>query len=470
MSDEIWQWGAQATAAAIGARKISAVDAVQAALDRMTAVNERINGVNLALTDAALGRAAEVDAALTAGFDLGPMAGVPVTVKDNVDQKGLANVNGVAGFEEVIAPADSPVITALERAGAIIIGRTNTPEFSLRWFTDNPVYGLTRNPWDDTLTPGGSSGGAASSVALGIGAVAHGSDLGGSLRYPAYACGVATIKPGLGRVPAYNPSAAVERPPAIQQMSVQGPIAREVADVRLALAVMSGRDPHDPMFAPAPLGGLRRDAPVRVAVTRAPEDLPIDPAVSEAVDQAAAHLTDAGYDVEEADPPHVRAMAEAWRILLVTESRVMLEGVMREKGTANIQAVLDAYGSTVPEIDLETYLKTVADRTRLQRDWALFMERYPLVLAPVSQETPFPQGEDLKGPARMAEMLEAQSLLYGINVLGLPSAAVPTHVHEGAPLGVQIIGQRFREDHCLDAAQAIETRAGILSRKLWARD
>lgn len=436
----------------------------------MAAVNDRVNGINVDLSEPALSRAVEIDAALGAGLDLGPMAGVPVTVKDNVDQEGLANVNGVAGFEEVIAPADSPVVTALERAGAIIIGRTNTPEFSLRWFTDNPVFGLTSNPWDDSLTPGGSSGGAAATIALGIGGVAHGSDLGGSLRYPAYACGVATIKPGYGRVPAYNPSAAVERPPAIQQMSVQGPLAREVRDLRLALAVMSGRDPHDPMWALAPLGGLRRDAPVRVAVTKAPEGLPIDPAVAQAVDQAAAHLTDAGYDVEEADPPHVRAMAEAWRVLLVTESRVMMEGVMREKGSADIQAVLDGYGSTVPEIDLKAYLETLADRTRLQRDWALFMERYPLVLAPVSQETPFPQGEDLKGAARVAEMLEAQSLLYGINLLGLPAAAVPTHVHEGAPLGVQIIGQRFREDQCLDAAQAIETRAGVLSHLLWARD
>jgi amidase len=466
---EPWRLSAADTAAAVRARRLTCVQAVESALSRLEAANGAVNAVTVPLAEPALEAARQADAAVRAGRPLGPLHGVPVTIKENVDQAGLPTPNGLPAFAELIAPADAPVVANLRRAGAIVIGRTNTPEFSYRWFTDNPLRGRTLNPWHPDVTPGGSSGGAAASVALGIGAIAHGNDLGGSLRYPAYACGVATIRPSLGRVPAYNPSAAEERPPMVQLMSVQGPLAREVRDVRLALAAMAQGDARDPWWVPAPLEGPPLPAPIRVAVTTAPAGVPCHPAVAAAIDAAAGHLAAAGYAVEAVDPPLVAEIARAWGVLLMTDTRAMTEAAMRRIGSPDFNAVYDGYVAGVPLLTLEDYIRALADRTRLLRAWSVFMEDYPLVLAPVSQVPPFPQGEDLLGAERVQRMLEEQSMLYAVNLLGLPAAAVPTGLHEGVPIGVQLIGRRFREDLCLDAAQAIEDAVGVLAHRLWER-
>lgn len=466
---ELWKLGALETAAAIRARKISALDAVGAAIDRMQAVNARVNAVTMDLSKTALEAAYRADRAQKDGHSGGALHGVPVTIKENVDQKGLANTNGVKAFAEKIAPDDSPVVSNLLKAGAIVIGRTNTPEFSLRWFTDNELRGRTDNPWSKDVTPGGSSGGGAAAVALGIGAIAHGNDLGGSLRYPAYACGVATVRPSLGRIPAYNPSAGEERALALQLMSVQGPIARSVRDVRAGLAAMSAPDHRDPWWVPAPLDGPVMPKPIRVAVTKTPAGIPCDPAVATAIDRAAAHLEAAGYAVEAVDPPLVAEIAEAWRNILNTDLRMLTHGAIRDYGSPTINKVLGADTNEEPPLDHPSYVRALADRTRLLREWNRFLDRYPLVLAPVSQVPPFPQDEDLKGPERMKQMLDEQSMLYVVNFLGLPSAAVPTGLHDGVPIGVQIVGPRFREDLCLDAAQAIEDAVGVLAEKLWAK-
>lgn len=470
MTEAIWCWSAVETAAAIRDGVITCRDAVEASLARLAECNGAVNAVTLDLSAAARAQADQADAALRAGLAPGPLHGVPVTIKENVDQKGLSNPNGVPAYESVIAPDHSPVVANVLKAGAIVIGRTNTPEFSLRWFTDNPLRGLTHNPWKAGVTPGGSSGGAAAAVALGIGHMGHGNDLGGSLRYPAYACGLATIRPSLGRVPAYNPSAPGERPPTLQLMSVQGPIAREVRDVRLTLAAMAGADARDPWWVPAPLEGPRLAPPIRVAVTKTPAGIACDPAVGAAIDAAARYLSDAGYAVEAADPPVVAEIAACWRRILLTDVRVMMEAMIRDKGSADINAVYDGYQSAAAPLDLDGYVKALAERTRYLREWNLFMARYPLVLAPVSQVPPYPQGEDLQGAARVKRILDEQAMLYGVNLLGLPAAAVPTGLHDGVPIGVQIIGPRFREDLCLDAAQAIESAVGVLARRLWDRD
>lgn len=464
--EPLWSMGAVDTAAAVRARDLSCVEVVEAAIARMHATNGRVNAVTLDLADQARVAARQADTVAASGVALGPLHGVPVTIKENVDQKGISNPNGVKAYEGVIAPDDLPVVANLRKAGAIVIGRTNTPEFSLRFFTDNPLRGLTRNPWRDDVTPGGSSGGAAAAVALGMGAIAHGNDLGGSLRYPAYCCGVATIRPSLGRVPAFNPSASGERPPTFQLMSVQGPIAREVRDVRLALHVMAQPDARDPWHTPAPLDGPRLAPPIRVALTTAPVGLAPHPAVKAALEVAARHLTDAGYAVEAVDPPHVAEIAQLWRSVLFTDAQALMEEAIRTKGSPAINAVYDSYRACTKPLDLKGYVAALARRAGLLRAWSEFMTRFPLILAPVSQVPPFPQGEDLKGPERMASLLDEQTMLYGVNLLGLPSAAVPTGLHDGLPVGVQIIGPRFREDLCLDAAEAIERAAGVLTRQL----
>ena len=177
----------------------------------MDEVNEKVNAVVVDLREEALIKAKQIDEKIQRNEDVGILSGVPITIKENVDVKGQSTTNGLKAVVDVIAENNSPVVQNLINAGGIIIGRTNTPEISYRWFTDNPLRGLTKNPWSEKITPGGSSGGAASSVALGIGDIAHGNDVGGSIRYPAYACGVTGIKPSFGRVPAYNASAKQER-------------------------------------------------------------------------------------------------------------------------------------------------------------------------------------------------------------------------------------------------------------------
>ena len=470
MTDELWRLGAVETARRIRDRDIGCREVMAAHLGRMAAVNPGVNAVVVDLTEAALIAAEAADRAVAAGEPLGPLHGVPVTIKENVDVEGQATPNGVAAFADVIAPADAPAVANLRRAGAIVIGRTNTPEFSYRWFTANSLRGATLNPWDAARCPGGSSGGAAASVALGIGAIAHGSDLGGSLRYPAYCCGVATIKPTLGRVPAYNPSAPGERTPAVQIMAVQGPIARNVEDARLGLEVMAGADARDPWQIQAPLVGARPSVPIRVAVADEPAGITADPRVRDAVAAAARHLEDAGYAVEQVKPPAVAEIADKWLALIMAEAAITMRPLAGDVSAPEFVSMLDVSIAAARPLDLKNYMKTLGDRTRLMRDWLLFLDDYPLVLGPVSQEPAFPCDLDLEGTEAFARILEAQRLLVAVNFLGLPAAAVPVGLGGGGlPTGVQIIGQPFREDLCLDAARAIEDRAGGLHDLLWEK-
>ncbi|OED38595.1 hypothetical protein AB833_18860 [Chromatiales bacterium (ex Bugula neritina AB1)] len=468
MTDQpLWQLSAVELAAKIRRGDISAVDAVASSIERLEECNSQVNAVTVSLAEAAMKQAEAADRQSESGTGLGVLHGVPVTVKENIDQRGLANTNGLPALEHNIATDDSPIVRNLRQAGAVIIGRTNTPEFSYRWFTDNPLRGKTLNPWNADLTPGGSSGGAASSVALGIGAIAHGNDLGGSLRYPAYACGVSTIKPGLGRVAAYNPTSAEERPPVLQMMSVQGPIAREVRDVRLALEVMAQPDYRDPWWVPAPLHGPQESGRIKVALTYGPQHSGCDPAVVSALDQAADHLAGCGYRVEKVDPPALAEGADMWRKLIGADTHQLMLSTMRKLGSEQIVQVAEVFSGFDIPADLKGYMELTAERTRIWREWAEFMEQYPIVLAPVSQRPPFTQGADENGPEAIRQLVLDQEMLYLVNLLGLPSASVPTGISNDTPMGVQLIGRRFREDQCLDAAQAIEDRTGVLVRGLW---
>ena len=201
---EFWQESAATLARRVRDRDSSAVEIAEAALARLDSVNPAINAVVAEFPDEALAAARAIDASVARGDDPGPLCGVPVTVKVNTDQKGHATTNGCRRQCDLVSAEDNPVVANLRKAGAVIIGRTNTPAFSLRWFTRNSLHGHTRNPRNPNLTPGGSSGGAAAAVTAGIGAIGHGTDIAGSIRYPAYACGVHGLRPTLGRVPATN--------------------------------------------------------------------------------------------------------------------------------------------------------------------------------------------------------------------------------------------------------------------------
>ena len=459
MQGQLWRWDAANLAQAIRTRAISARDAVSAALDRLAAVNPRINAIVETLGDEALAAATDADEQVRRGEPLGPLHGVPVTVKVNTDQRGHATTNGIVAFRDVIAPDDAPVAANLKKAGAIIIGRTNTPAFSWRWFTDNDLHGATLNPWNSAITPGGSSGGAAAALAAGIGAVAHGNDIGGSIRYPAYACGLAGIRPSFGRVPSFNPSAPEERPLSAQVMSVQGPLARRVRDLRLGLAAMAQFDPRDPWWVPAPLQGLPVARPIRVAVSADPGGLGVAPAVAAAIRQAAGWLAEAGYVVEEKEPPDFMAAVDAWRTILGTETRIGMLPMIEKYGDKAVRHMARYFDKLTPSLDLPSFAKALASRSTLLRAWMLFFEEYPLVLVPVSCEPPFPAGHDQGDDDTLDRLVTAQRAQFPAACLGLPGISVPTGIAAGLPMGVQLIAGRFREDLLLDAAEIIEARA-----------
>jgi amidase len=468
---EWWRNTAVEITAAIKDKKTSAEEVMTSHLARVDAVNGKLNAITVRLDDEALAGARAADAAQAAGEPLGSLHGVPVTIKENVDQKGFATTNGVEAFVDVVASDDSPVVANLRKAGAIPMGRTNTPEFSLRYFTDNTLRGQTLNPWNKGITPGGSSGGASSACASGMGPIAHGNDLGGSIRYPAYACGLVGIRPTMGRVPAFNPTQTEERPPTIQLMSVQGPHTRTVADCRLALAAMAARDPRDPWWVPAPLEGPAMHATPRAAICPDPGGLGVAPEVREAVMKAGDTLSDAGYQVTEIDLPDIMNAARNWMALLMAEVSELMEPSIRKYGSHKINRVLDNYqegldafyGNERPGEDRAAYMKGIAQRAGDLRDWSLLMEDHGVIVGPVSAEPPFPQNDDEVSGARTTEIFMANRLTYAMNLLGLPSVAVPTGVNDTVPMGVQIIAPRYREDMALDAAQAVEKVTGIMT-------
>jgi amidase len=461
MERELWRWDATELAAAIRTRKISSREATRSVLDRLAAVNPSINAVTVTFAEQAMTDAERADAVIRTGDRLGALHGVPVTIKENIDQADAATANGVVAFQDLVATTDSPPVANWKRAGAVIVGRTNTPALSLRWHTANELRGRTFNPWARERTPGGSSGGAAAAVAAGIAPLAHGNDLGGSVRYPAYCCGVAGIRPTLGRVPSYNATTTEERPLAHQIMSVQGLLARRVADVRLGLAAMAARDPRDPWWVPTPLDGPPVQPPIRVALTIDPAGFGTHPDVARALRTAGAALADAGYAVEEIDPPSVAAVYDVWAALVINEMRHVTLPYIRKHGGSELNRCMDLIFQQIPDVGLDRYIRALAERSKHLRDWMLFLERYPLVVGPVSGEPPFAVGFDLESVERTGSVLRAQALLVAVNMLGLPSAAVPVGPVNEVPLGVQVIGSRYREDLCLDAADAIETRHGL---------
>lgn len=456
-----WAMDATALAAEIARGRLSAREAVSATLDRLAAVNPRINAITLTTAEAALAQADAADAAQARGAALPPLHGVPVTTKINTDQAGLPTDNGIHAAAGLIAEIDSPVIANLKRAGAIVIGRTNAPVFSMRWFTDNSLHGQTFNPWDRGLTCGGSSGGAAAAVAAGIGPLSQGNDIGGSIRYPAYCCGVAGLRTTFGRVPAFNHSAKGARSLSSHLMAVAGPIARSVRDLRLGLAAMSPGSPHDTRWVDAPLAGPPQ--PRRAALAIDPLGDGVSPEVADAVQAAGRALVAAGYQVDEVAPPDVDGTAALWLRLALDDILSSLGPAIEAYGDDNARRSLRLLteGNTASG-SLADYLAALGERETRLRQWQLFLEQYPVVVMPVSAKPPLPIDYDLRDGATTAGLIAAQRPLLAISVLGLPAISVPAIHHPGRiPLGVQVVAGRYREDLCLAAAEAIEAHAGI---------
>ena len=459
---ELWELSAFELGTAIRDRTVSSREVVEAHLDRMEKVNADVNAVTVTLADEALSDADEADAAIARDEPTGPFQGVPMTVKETIDLAGSPTTHGVVAMADAVPPLDAPAVANLRAAGAIPIARTNAPDVGLRWDTDNALRGRTQNPWNPTRTPGGSSGGEAAALATGMTPLGVGSDLGGSLRWPSACCGTAALRPTLGRIPTATSLEPRDAPLTMQLMSVQGPMARRVLDLRIALEIMSRPSTRDPWYAPIPFAGPPLANPIRVAFATDPGGRGVDAAVAAGVRAAADVLADAGYTVEEVELPVVSEAAELWFTLVLTEVRGMwplLEAVISDGARRFLEDAL----TLVPPIDQAEYAAAFMARQGLARKWTEFQAHAPLVLGPVATQLPFAVGADLEGTDAVDALRGMLDLTVLCNCLGLPAVAMPTGTDGGLPLGAQIIGPRYREDLCLTAAWELERALGTLT-------
>jgi amidase len=452
MSD-LWRLTATDLAARIRSKQVSATEAAKDALARLDAVNAKINAVVDHRPAETLAEAARIDAMIARGENAGPLAGVPITIKVNTDQQGYATTNGLRLQKDLIAKQDNPVVANLRKAGAVIVGRTNTPAFSLRWFTRNSLHGHTKNPRDPSITPGGSSGGAAAATMAGIGAIGHGTDIGGSVRYPAYACGIHGLRPTLGRIPAWNASGA-ERHVGGQVMAVSGPLARSITDVKLAFGAMCARDIRDPWWVDAAMEGP--PAPKRAALCLSPDGMKVQPEVQAALRDAAKRLEAAGWTIEETDTPPLREPAQLQAMLWLAESRRGLNSALQQEGDPDASFIFAQMEALCPNPDLNGFMDALQKRSYFVRIWMEFFERFPVAITPVSGELPFRDLEDVESPAAFRRIMEAQLTQVGLPLMGLPGLTVTTGTVGRVPVGVQLLAGRYREDLLLQAGAAIE--------------
>ncbi|WP_316165863.1 MULTISPECIES: amidase family protein [unclassified Bradyrhizobium] len=451
---DLWRLSAADLAALIKSKQVSAKEAATSALARLGAVNPKVNAVIDHRPEQVLRQAESTDAALSRGEDPGPLAGVPVTIKVNVDQAGFATTNGLKLQKDAIAKSNNPVVENLVKAGAVLLGRTNTPAVSYRWFTSNLVHGDTKNPRDPAITPGGSSGGAGSATAAGIGHIGHGTDIAGSVRYPAYACGIHGLRPTVGRIPAFNASLP-ERPIGPQISAVSGPLARTIKDVRLALAAMSARDVRDPWWMPVPLEGP--PMPKRVALCVNPDGLNPVPEVQAAVRDAGQRLERAGWTVEEIkDTPPMQEAAILQTKLWLGDGYEAQLALAEKEGDPGALACLRGNRAKVFPFDSTELSRALTRRATLTREWLLFLEQHPVLLMPVSGELPFADQLDRKDEESFQRVWHAQLTQIAIPFFGVPALTVSTGLVGRLPVGVQLVSQRFREDLCLAAGEAIE--------------
>jgi len=459
---ELWRMSATDLAEAIRSRQTSSQEVIQAHLRRIEAVNPAVNAVTVVLGEHALDAAKAADRAVAAGAELPPLHGVPFTVKENIDLAGTPTTLGVKVLADAYPALDAPTVERMRAAGAIPMGRTNCPNFTLRWHTDSELWGATVNPWDRSRTPGASSGGEAAALATGMTPLGLGNDGLGSLRWPAQCCGISVLKPTLGRIPHATTIEPTDFPIGYQLTGVEGPMARRVADLHDAFEVLAGPTWRDPWSVPAPLRAPQPAKPIRVALVIDPAGQGTAKQVQDGVRKAARVLEDAGYAVEEVEPPSIVAAARTLLNMLNTPDMRAVWQRFSPLMPADTQRFMSAFYEVAGDPGPVTTMQSFVTRQTLLRAWGEFQQTHPLVVAPIFTDVPFEAGTDLD-EGRVAETIRGMRMAIAVNALGLPAVALPVGIGDGLPQAVQVIGPRYREDLCLDAAAALEDRVGILT-------
>ena len=452
---ELYERSASELARLIQEKACSSKDVVQAHIDRIAEVNEQVNAITVVLDESALVAAEEADSSAPAG----PLHGVPFTVKENIDCLGSATTNGVPALENALPGADSPIVERMKSAGAIPIARTNLPELALRLSTSNPLRGSTLNPWNKALTPGGSSGGDAVALATGMTPFGLGNDIGGSLRNPAYCCGITALKPTVGRIPSATSMEPSDPGFAGQYMAVQGPMARRVEDLKLGLSILAGRDSRDPRSVDVPITGLPAKPKHAGLVTNLASGTIPDETVRE-IERAGRILENNGWTVEEVDPPEIERINEIWCYVFSTDFSVLAPAIQPFIEEPLYQFIVK-FCERFDPARISNYL-IHSERSRLARTWSTLFDEMPVIIGPTWCNTPWPVDADMHPETGIDTFLESLRFITPGNVLGFPSVALPIGLNKtGLPTGIQIYADLWREDLCLQVGGLLEKEATI---------
>jgi len=459
-SQEICWMSAVDLARAIREKKLSPVEVVRSFLERIEAINPKINAYVTLTADSALAEAKQAEDALMRGRELGPLHGVPVSIKDLVFTKGVRTTMGSKLLEDFVPEDDAVHVARLKEAGAIMLGKTNTPEFGLKMLTDNLIFGITRNPWNLQRSPGGSSGGAAAAVAAGLGPLAAGNDGGGSIRIPSSCCGVFGIKPQLGRVPRYPIFHGAEI------LTHEGPITRTVEDAALMLDVMAGPHWGDVYSIPAPgvsfaeslQGGVKG---LKIAWSPDLGYAEVNPEVREICERAAGEFSRLGAEVEEAHPGFDNPESHHATLFVADHLAVITSFGPVDQIVNEVDPLTATILYVAAEMKAIEYAKAMFARQELAVKMGKFFQIYDLLLTPTLAAPPPPV--DVADPA---DFLKWLPFVVVFNLTGQPAASVPAGwTEDGLPVGLQIVGRPYDEVTVFRAAAAFEQASPWAHRK-----
>ncbi len=456
--DELLYTSATSLAQAIREKRVSSYEVVETCIHRIEAVNPKLNAVVQFTADAALAQAREADVALARGELQGPLHGVPITIKDSFDTRGIISTGGTKGRASYVPQQDATAVARMRAAGAIVLGKTNLPELSLAYESNNLIYGRTNNPYDLSRTPGGSSGGESAILAAGGSPLGLGTDGFGSIRLPAHFCGIAGLKPTAGRVPYTG-----LLPPAFgasARLRHVGPMARYVEDLILTLPILSGVDWRDPAIVPMPLddAGKVELKNLRVAFYTENGILAPTPETIETVRSAVHALDDAGTVVMEARPADIEQSYALFRDLFAADGGAGVQRLLQTAGTTEVHPFVQQFGEL-----LRPHAMTAAEFSGLLVRWDMFrstllsfLQKYDVIICPVCAVPAWPHSSMLT-----EEQFLAGSYSMTYNLTGWPAVAVRAGTSpEGLPIGVQVVARPWREDIALAVAQHIETVSG----------
>jgi amidase len=456
--DELVYTSATSLAQAIRDKRVSSQEVVEAYIHRIEAVNPQLNAVVQLTADTALTQAREADAALARGEIKGPLHGVPSTIKDSFDTEGVISTAGTKGRASYVPQQDATAVARLRAAGAILLGKTNLPELSLAYESNNLIYGRTNNPYDLSRTPGGSSGGESAIIAAGGSPLGLGTDGFGSIRLPAHFCGIAGLKPTSGRIPFTGllPSAFG----ASARLRHVGPMARYVEDLILTLPILAGVDWRDPATVPMPLDDPRnvKLKSLRVAFYTDNGIMTPTPETIGTVRSAVHALADAGTFVEEARPADIEHSYTIFRDLFAADGGAGVQRLLQTAGTTEIHPFVQQFGEI-----LRLHAMTTAEFSGLLVRWDMFrstllsfLEKYDVIICPVCATPAWPHSSTIT-----EEQFFAGSYSITYNLTGWPGVAVRGGASpEGLPIGVQVVARPWREDVALAVAQHLETVLG----------